>query len=233
MGVGDYSEHDVFSTVSKRYDILNQILSLGIDMYWRHTFLYMMLPYIHKGDIVLDLATGTFDIARAIVRRVDATILALDYSLQMLIEGGVKIQEYPNIIPIQADGRSIPLQDESIDVIAISFGIRNIIPRALVFAEWYRLLKREKHIYVLEFCNPEEVIPSLKSIYTAYISKVMPTIASLFGADKTMYTYLSETIHTFPQCEDIKAELCSAGFINITYTKLSFGAVAIYTAMKG
>ena len=232
MQAGQYTERDAFSTVSKRYDILNQVLSFGIDMYWRSILLRMMSPYINKGDVMLDLATGTFDIAKALVRRVDATVLAIDYSLQMLMEGTVKIQEHPNIIPIQADGRSIPLHDSSIDIITISFGIRNIIPRSLVFHEWYRLLKKGKRFYMLEFCNPQEIAPLFKHIYVSYLSYVIPCIASLFGADKSMYEYLAQSIQAFPLCSEVQSELIQAGFVDVHYSQYSFGTVAIYTGIK-
>ena len=232
MQASQYTESDTFSSISKKYDILNQILSLGIDMYWRRILLHMMLPHINKGDIMLDVATGTFDVAKAIVKCVDTTVLAIDYSLQMLVEGTIKIQEHPNIIPIQADGRSIPLHNSSIDIITISFGIRNIIPRTLVFSEWHRLLKPGKRFYMLEFCNPQEIHSFLKIPYLFYISKIMPSIASLLGSEKPMYEYLAHSIQTFPTCIEIQSELTQAGFIDVHYTKYSFGSVAIYTGIK-
>lgn len=232
MEATEQTDSDLFSTVSKRYDILNQILSFGIDMYWRRMLLSMMVPYIHKNNIVLDLATGTFDIAKAIVKRVDATVLAVDYSLTMLSAGASKIEEYPNIIPIQADGRCLPICNESVDIATISFGIRNILPRSLVFNEWFRLLKTGSRIYILEFCNPQEVIPSIRNIYIMYITKFIPFIASLFGGDKAMYEYLAESIHAFPLCKDLILELELAGFSDLHYTKFSFGTVAIYSGIK-
>lgn len=233
MSVHQYTEGgDAFSTVSKRYDILNQVLSFGLDMYWRKRLLRMMLPYINRGDVMLDLATGTFDVAKALVQRVDATVLAVDYSLQMLIQGTDKIQEHANIVPIQADGRSIPLHDASIDIITISFGIRNITPRSLVFREWYRLLKQNKRFYILEFCNPQEIKPYFKRIYLPYLFKVIPTVASLFGADKAMYEYLAHSIDSFPRCTQIQSELIDAGFTDVHYAQYSFGTVAVYTGVK-
>lgn len=219
-----------FSSIADWYDFLNHFLSGGQDIYWRKR----LVRHIRTGDrgIVLDLAAGTMDVSREVVKAYpDTQVLALDYTLAMLIKGGRKMKfAGSGYIPVQADGRFLPVPDKCVDSVTIAFGIRNIVPRSEACREILRVLKPGGRLCVLEFGTGKKKIWA--GLYNYYLNRVLPFIGRMISRDKDAYTYLAETIKGFPDACDLAMEMRKAGFSRVFYYPLSSGIVYIHVAEK-
>ena len=226
----DQAVQGMFGGIAKFYDLLNHLLSLGIDYYWRHE-LAKTIPA--NAKVVLDLASGTLDVALAIRRRYPEIIVpALDFCAPML-KLGLKKLHGPNqklILPTVADAKKLPLKDNSIDCLTIAFGIRNITPRSDSFAEMLRVLKPHGQVSILEFGSGQERI--WLGLYNFYLHKILPLIGKLLAKDRAAYTYLAETITAFPPAKQFETEMQEAGFINTRYRKLTSGIACLHLGEK-
>ena len=218
----------LFGRIAPWYDFLNHFLSLGFDVAWRRR-LVRCIP-ASRAPLILDLAAGTLDVSREILRRHPTSrVLALDFSYPMLARGQKKIQARAiSILPATADGRCLPLPDQSVDCVTMAFGIRNIVPRQAAYGEIMRVLKPGGRFCILEFGAGRQKI--LRGIYNIYLHRLLPWIGRTFSGDAQAYSYLAETIQSFPEARQLSAELVAAGFFRVYSFPLTGGIVQIHVA---
>ncbi|MGC8502591.1 bifunctional demethylmenaquinone methyltransferase/2-methoxy-6-polyprenyl-1,4-benzoquinol methylase UbiE [Desulfurella sp.] len=216
---------EMFSYISKTYDLLNHILSFNIDKAWRKT----AISYI-DGNNVLDIATGTADVALAI-HKADPTknVIGADISIGMLNIALKKTKGINNINLICADALNLPFNDNFFDNVIISFGIRNIKNRIQALYEFKRVLKPSGKLLVLEFSKPKN--PIINAAYIVYKDYCLPQIAGVFS-NKTAYEYLSKTIRYFPNPVFLSDAMLQVGFKRVNIRMLSFGVACLHIAHK-
>lgn len=219
----------MFARIVNVYDLLNHVLSMGMDIRWRRE-----LAALAKGNLVLDLAAGTLDVSLALAKNLPgAQILAMDFCLPMLERGVKKLRENPastRIFPCVADALHIPLPDNSVESVTIAFGIRNIPPRIEALREMHRVLAPGGRLCILEFGSASERI--LGGLYNLYLARILPRIASLVARDGGAYVYLARTIAEFPRAQDLAAEMREAGFASAEFKRLTGGIVCLHWGEK-
>ena len=223
----------MFNAIAGRYDFLNRLLSLGQDVRWRRA-LKQFLPDYDKQSI-LDLATGTADVLIVLTKdnpKVHRGV-GVDPAVKMLEIGREKIKAQhldDRLMLQQGDAQALPFLDESFDCVTISFGIRNIPDLRLALLEMYRVTQKGGRVLILEFSKPEN--PLLKCGHWLYLQTVVPLIGFLFSGNFQAYTYLNQTIQTFPYGDRFCKILKQMGFVDITPYPLMGGAATIYVAHK-
>lgn len=220
----------MFGRIAERYDIANQLLSFGIDRIWRDRLVDEV--EWRRPKRVLDLATGSGDVAfalgRALPRSVE--IKALDFCEPMIQQAKSKQAAMQNssIDFSVGDILSLPIESDWADAATIAFGYRNLENRAAGLSEMRRTLRKERgHLFILEFSQPH---PMYRPFYYFYLKTVLPNMASLITKDKAAYEYLSESIEAFPDRGGISRELREAGFSEVEAIPLAFGSVALHIA---
>ncbi|EFI33237.1 ubiquinone/menaquinone biosynthesis methyltransferase [Desulfonatronospira thiodismutans ASO3-1] len=220
----------LFSSIAPWYDFLNHFLSLGQDFYWRRR----LAGHIRLADqgTAADLAAGTMDVTKEILRHNPGSqVLALDYTRPMLVRGQHKLEKYrQDFLPVQADGRYLPLPDASVHCVSIAFGIRNIVPRIQACKEILRVLRPGGRLCILEFGTGKKRIWG--GVYNFYLSRVLPLLGRLISRDREAYTYLAQTIAGFPDEDRLSRELKQAGFSRIFYYPMCSGIVYVHVAQK-
>lgn len=224
--------HGVFSRVASKYDIMNDLMSLGIHRIWKDAMMDWLAP--RPGQRLLDVAGGTGDVAfRFLKRAPGATATVCDMTESMLIEGQKRAEAEDmaeRLSWVVGDAMALPFEDNSFDVYTISFGIRNVtrIPDAL--REAYRVLRPGGRIMVLEFSQiPNEM---LQSLYDAYSFNVIPVMGKVVANDRDSYQYLVESIRKFPTQEIFASMIREAGFDQVKYRNLSMGIAALHSGWK-
>jgi len=221
----------LFGRIAPWYDFLNHFLSLGWDIVWRKRLVRCVR--LSLTFRVLDLAAGTLDVSREILRQhPGSSVLAMDFSFPMLQRGQRKIQteKHTAILPVTADGRTLPLPDQCVDCATIAFGIRNIKPREDCYREVLRVLTPGGRFCVLEFGTGRQKI--LRGLYNVYLHRILPLMGRLFSGDPQAYRYLAQTIQTFPDARALSLELLQAGFSKVYSFPLTAGIVQIHVAEK-
>lgn len=219
----------LFDNIAAWYDFLNHFLSVGQDIYWRRR----LVRCVRTGTTrtALDLAAGTLDVSREIRRQYpELRVLSLDFSRAMLCKGKSKIVGEPAILPVQADGRALPLPDGCVDTVTIAFGIRNILPRTDAYREILRVLAPGGRLCILEFGTGKARI--WQGLYNFYLGTALPRIGRFFSKNPEAYQYLADTILAFPDARALAGELVHAGFDQVGYEALSSGIVYIHVARK-
>jgi demethylmenaquinone methyltransferase/2-methoxy-6-polyprenyl-1,4-benzoquinol methylase len=228
----------MFSSISHRYDLNNSLLSLGWHHAWKRKAVQM--ADIQQGMMVLDLCTGTADLAILLAQAVSPhgpphiKVMALDLNEQMLFVGRGKIAESGlsrQVICLRGHAEWLQFKDQTFDVVTVAFGIRNVdhIPKA--FAEIYRVLKPGGKMVCLEFTRPPSKL--LRRLYDFYSFKVLPFIGTAVSGDKTgVYQYLPASIRGFPDQESLKEIIHAAGFRKVEYLNLTGGIVAIHRGWR-
>ncbi|NCC24312.1 MAG: ubiquinone/menaquinone biosynthesis methyltransferase [Deltaproteobacteria bacterium] len=219
----------LFDGIAARYDLLNRVLSLGLDRVWRRR----LVKAAGQGPVFVDLAAGTLDVSLALAQtNLRTRVLAMDVAGAMLRQGLKKIppSHHSNIRAVLADARVLPLPDACADAATIAFGIRNIQPRAQAWAEILRILKPGGRLCVLEFGTGRRRIWG--GIYNLYLRYILPRIGAVVSRDPTAYRYLAETIAAFPDESLLAGEILESGFADVTYTPMTSGIVFLHTALK-
>jgi demethylmenaquinone methyltransferase/2-methoxy-6-polyprenyl-1,4-benzoquinol methylase len=224
---------DVFTNVASNYDLMNDLMSLGIHRLWKDALIDWLNP--QPGQQLLDVAGGTGDISFRFIKRAKGTVKAtvLDMTEAMLVEGK-KRSETENLSGslewVCGDAMSLPFKNNSFDVYTISFGIRNVTDMKKAIAEAFRVLKIGGRITVLEFGQmPDEL---LQKVYNKYSFNVIPELGRLIAGEKKSYQYLVESIRKFPKQDDFSKLLKSEGFENVKYRNMSLGIAAIHSGWK-
>ncbi len=221
----------MFDTISKNYDGLNRVISFGIDVKWRKKVVNLV-----KGcnpENVLDIATGTGDLAINLVKTGASKIIGLDISPGMLAVGKDKIRANnldETIDMVIGDSENLPFEDDSFDAITVAFGVRNFENLEKGLSEIYRVLKPKGMFVVLETSVPTKF--PFKQGYFVYSKYILPTIGKLFSKDKIAYNYLSESAAVFPFGADFNNILRKTGFIDVENKPQTFGVSTIYVASK-
>lgn len=221
----------MFDNISGKYDELNHILSMGIDVGWRKKVVKIIKN--QNPETVLDIATGTGDLAIMMAKSTDAKITGFDLSAGMLEVGRKKIAELNlgnRIEMIQGDAEKMPFEDNSFDCITVAFGVRNFEDLKKGLDEIYRVLKPGGKFVILEFSQPQSF--PMKQLYSFYSKYILPMIGKKISKDKSAYTYLPESVKAFPYGEEMKKILKSSNFIKTTDKKLTFGISSIYASLK-
>jgi len=221
----------MFDTISGNYDGLNRVISFGIDVRWRKKVLALVSKKNPKT--VLDIATGTGDLALLMAETSAEKIIGLDISAGMLDVGRKKIANANlsnKIEMVLADSESMPFDDNSFDAITVAFGIRNFEHLDIGLKEILRVLKPNGIFVVLETSNPTKT--PFKQGYSLYTKYLLPLIGKIFSKDKAAYNYLSESASVFPFGEALNNILRKNGFIEVLAEPQTFGVATIYSASK-
>lgn len=221
----------MFDTISGNYDALNRVISFGIDLKWRKKVLGIVSKY--NPNIILDIATGTGDLAILMAQTKAKKIIGLDISAGMLEVGERKIiaKKLSNTIEmILGDSENMPFQDNYFDAITVAFGVRNFETLEKGLAEILRVLKPNGVFVILETSVPTKT--PYKQGYTFYSKNILPIIGKLFSKDNEAYGYLSDSAAVFPYGEALNNILVEIGFIEVVAMPQTFGVATIYSASK-
>lgn len=221
----------MFDNISPKYDLLNRVLSFGIDQYWRKVAIGMLRSQNPKH--ILDVATGTADFAIAALALNPQKVIGVDISAGMLDMGRVKLKERnlnERIELVQADSARLPFSDQQFDAATVAFGVRNFEVLGDGLADIYRVLRPNGKLIVLEFSKP--TLFPVKQLYYLYSRYVLPLIGRTISRDKTAYTYLPESVAAFPEGKDFLDYMERAGYRNLQQKRLTFGICSIYSGQK-
>lgn len=222
----------VFTSVASRYDLMNDLMSLGVHRLWKRYAVH--LARLRPDASVLDVAGGTGDMAalyRPLLNEKGRLVVA-DINYDMLTCGRDRLLEkgMTDIAYVQADAEALPFQDHSFDHIGIGFGLRNVTAKEEALASMFNALRFGGSLMVLEFS--QLVLPWLDRLYEVYSFNIIPFLGRVVAGDEASYRYLVESIRTHPDQETLKAMMEEAGFSRVTYYNLSGGIVAIHTGYK-
>jgi demethylmenaquinone methyltransferase/2-methoxy-6-polyprenyl-1,4-benzoquinol methylase len=223
----------MFDAIAPRYDLLNRLLSGGLDVRWRATAIRSLA--LRGGETVLDLCTGTADlaIASATASPGAAAVVGVDFAGQMLRLGQEKLARRGlarRVGLVQGDAMRIPLASASVDAATVAFGIRNVERPEATFADVFRVLRPGGRFAVLEFGVPR--VPGVRQAYLAYFRHVLPRIGSLVSGHASAYRYLPASVGSFPEPDQVVASLMATGFSQVRADSLSLGIVYLYSASK-
>ena len=223
---------DVFNKVANKYDLMNDVMSLGMQRLWKKEFIESINPSKDENLIFLDLAGGTGDITKRILLKYkkNTSIKVIDINQEMLKEGKNSFKSQDNIDFICSSGESISITDNYADVVTISFGIRNMTDREKCLQECHRILKPGGVFACLEFSLPKDIF--LRNLYDAWSYGVIPKFGKLIVGEEKPYKYLIDSIRTFPSNEEFNEMVRDAGFINTSIRQLTGNIVCIYRGEK-
>ncbi len=221
----------MFDNISGNYDGLNRVISFGIDIKWRKRVVAILKK--KKPTMLLDIATGTGDLAINLVQTGASKIVGLDISSGMLEVGRKKITEkrlQQTIEMIEGDSENLPFKDNTFDAVTVAFGVRNFETLEKGLTEIHRVLKPKGTFVVLETSVPTKT--PFKQGYQFYTKNILPRIGRLFSRDDSAYAYLSESASVFPYGEKFNNILRKIGFIDVVNKPQTFGVASIYVATK-
>lgn len=222
---------EMFDNISHSYDFLNHFLSMGIDKLWRKKAINLLKKFNPKR--ILDVATGTGDLALAALKLNPEQVIGVDISNKMMDVGRVKVakKNLENKISFQtADAENLPFENDSFDAITSAYGVRNFENLEKGLTEMSRVLKSGGHAMILEFSQPKNFI--FRKLYYFYFCNVLPFVGKLVSKDSRAYTYLPESVRAFPDGERMELILKNCGFKKVKCIPLTFGISTIYLAEK-
>ncbi|MBU1626656.1 bifunctional demethylmenaquinone methyltransferase/2-methoxy-6-polyprenyl-1,4-benzoquinol methylase UbiE [bacterium] len=220
---------DNFSSVARRYDLLNHLLSFGLDRRWRKVAAKMINN--NKNRLIFDLCTGTCDLALSVLNEHSGQrVIGIDFSREMLLKGKKKIDKLNELILIRSDVMELPLVNEIADGILIGFGLRNLsdIPKGL--SEMYRILKENGSLVILEFSKVQT--PILSQIYYIYFRYALPWIGKLISGNGEFYKYLHDSVNEFQDKGQLINLISGLGFTFLETRELTWGVVSVYHFTK-
>ena len=221
----------MFSDIAPRYDLLNRVLSLGIDRYWRRVALARLGWERVAGGVYLDLCAGTLDVAAALTARTRfaGQVIGADFAEPMLRAGRGK-SAAGRVSPVVADALSLPVRANSLDGAIVAFGIRNVADLDACLREVHRALVPGGRFVILEFSTPRPWLA--RAAYRAYFHHVLPRIGGLVSGHKTAYTYLPDSVRGFPEASVLVDRMVGAGFGGVRWQSLTFGIAAVHVGTK-
>ncbi|MBI3586293.1 MAG: bifunctional demethylmenaquinone methyltransferase/2-methoxy-6-polyprenyl-1,4-benzoquinol methylase UbiE [Ignavibacteriales bacterium] len=221
----------LFDGIAYRYDFLNHFLSYGFDILWRKKAIRLLREF--KPRTILDIATGTADLAIEAVRLQPEHIYGVDISSAMLAVGRRKIAQrrLGSVIALQeGQAEQLPFPDHSMDAVMVAFGVRNFSNLEQGLAEMHRVLKSQGVAMILEFSQPRRT--PLKQLYGLYFRRILPVLGGVVSKRRAAYEYLPNTVAQFPDGEDFLKILKATGFQQVKHYPLTFGIATIYLATK-
>lgn len=212
----------MFDAVAQRYDITNDVLSLGQDRRWRTEVIDAVDP--RPGDLVLDLAAGTGTSSQPFADR-GASVVPCDFSVGMLKVGK---QARPSLRFVAGDGTQLPFADDTFDAVTISFGLRNIVDPLAGLREMRRVTKPGGRLVVCEFSHPTN--GPFRTVYMEYLMKALPAISRAVSSSPDAYVYLAESVRAWPDQQGLSTQIAGAGWADVAFRNLSGGIVALHRA---
>jgi demethylmenaquinone methyltransferase/2-methoxy-6-polyprenyl-1,4-benzoquinol methylase len=223
---------DVFDSVAERYDVMNDLMSLGIHRLWKR--IAVELANVRSGECVLDLAGGTGDLTTLFVQRVGnkGQVILADINAAMLRTGRDRLIDrgLTSIRYAQVNAESLAFADHSFDCVCIAFGLRNVTDKNAALRSILRVLKPGGRLIVLEFSHPTN--PIMEKIYDFYSFKLLPKIGAVVAKDENSYRYLAESIRMHPKQNELKQMMENAGFERCEYFNMTQGIVAVHRGYK-
>lgn len=221
----------MFDRIADSYDFLNHFLSLGIDIYWRKK----TIRFLRKSNPkkILDVATGTADLAIEGVKLNPQKITGIDVSEKMLAKAGEKIKKLHlenKIELLFADSENLPFKDNYFNAITVGFGVRNFEDLKKGLSEMYRVLDINGIVVILEFSKPKKF--PLNYIFNFYFKNILPIVGKIISKDQEAYAYLPQSVQSFPDGKDFLDIMKKTGFKNLSQVQLTFGIVSIYIGKK-
>tara|TARA_Y100000994_G_scaffold241016_1_gene236368 strand:+ start:1929 stop:2648 length:720 start_codon:yes stop_codon:yes gene_type:complete len=221
---------NMFDNISETYDLLNLLLSFRMDYIWRKK----SIQHINNNPKkILDIATGTADLAIMAAKYTNAQIIGIDISKKMLNVGGQKIKQHKlsNRISLElADAEKLPFKNKSFQAITAGFGVRNFENIEVGLSEMYRVLDKDGVLIILEPSKPSKF--PIKQLYNIYFTYILPFLGKIISKDKNAYTYLTDSVNAFPTKKIFLKNLKEVGFKNCQHIPLTFGIVSLYIAEK-
>ena len=222
----------MFDAIAPRYDFLNRLLSAGIDRRWRTKAIASL--QLTGRETVIDVCTGTADVALEARRGRAARVLGIDFAGAMLGLGLAKVKsagEAGRIVLVRGDAMRLPARDAIADAATVAFGIRNVQKPEIACAEMARVLRPGGRLAILEFGMPR--IPGISRAYMWYFTHVLPAIGKMISGHTAAYSYLPASVGTFPPPAEFMTILRRAGFTDVRAVPMTFGIVYLYTGLKG
>lgn len=220
----------VFHSVAAKYDVMNDVMSLGLHRLWKH--FTVSTSGVRPGNRVLDVAGGTADLARLWIKRVGASgqVWLTDINSSMLTVGRDRLLDEGQLVPVaQCDAEQLPFPDNYFDCVSVAFGLRNMTHKDRALAEMRRVLRPSGRLLVLEFSH---IYKPLTPLYDLYSFRLLPLMGKLIAKDADSYQYLAESIRMHPDQETLKSMMLAAGFDQASYHNLTGGVVALHKAYK-
>ena len=221
----------IFSEIAPRYDLLNRLLSLGIDRSWRTLALQRLGWDRAPNGAYLDLCAGTLDVGAELSKKrgFAGRILGADFAEPML-RAGVGKAPVTVLAPVVADALALPVADNTFDGAIVAFGIRNVADLGAGLREVHRALKPGARFVILEFSTPR--VPLVRAGYLFYFHNILPLIGRIISGHKTAYTYLPRSVANFPETGVLAAAMTAAGFRDVAWESLTFGIAAVHVGTK-
>lgn len=222
--------NDVFDSVAKRYDLMNDVMSAGLHRLWKDEAVRML--GVQEHETILDLAGGTGDLTQRILKKIGSgQVILSDINFNMLQEGVKRMDRKGkvNVAYTLANAESLPFADASLDGLIIGFGLRNVRDQQAALNEFYRILKPQGRAVILEF---SKVNSFLQKPYDFYSFNILPKMGKIIAKDRESYQYLAESIRKHPDQETLKNMLLTAGFHEAYYRNLAGGIVAVHLGWK-
>jgi demethylmenaquinone methyltransferase / 2-methoxy-6-polyprenyl-1,4-benzoquinol methylase len=222
----------MFGRIAPRYDLLNHLLSMNIDRYWRaRTVARVSGVLSNPGARVLDVCCGTGDLMLALESKGSARVFGSDFCHPMLVAAQRKIERgrFRSTL-FEADALDLPLPDASLDLVTIAFGFRNLANYQHGFRELRRLLRPGGLVAILEFSTPPNAV--LARLYDFYSRAILPALGGLISGSKEAYSYLPESVRKFPGAADLADQMRAAGFANVRFERMTAGIVALHLGQR-
>ncbi|RMH20802.1 MAG: bifunctional demethylmenaquinone methyltransferase/2-methoxy-6-polyprenyl-1,4-benzoquinol methylase UbiE [Gammaproteobacteria bacterium] len=223
----------VFDSVTDRYDLMNDLMSIGLHRLWKRYVASM--THLRKGQCALDLAAGTGDMTRLLASQVgrQGKVVSTDINHSMLEKGRARLEDCGlagNIEYVIANAETLPFSDNQFDCITMAFGLRNVTNPLKALNSIYKAIRPGGRVLILEFSKL--VTPTMQGVYDQYSFKILPVLGKLVGGDEEAYQYLVESIRMHPDQESLKELFLQAGFDKCEYQNIHGGIVAIHSAWK-
>ncbi|MDO9379278.1 MAG: demethylmenaquinone methyltransferase [Nocardioidaceae bacterium] len=214
----------MFDDVARRYDLTNDVLSLGQDRRWRRRVVESVAPA--EGETILDLAAGT-GTSSVPFARAGATVVPCDFSIGMLRQG---VRQYAHLPFVAGDATGLPFADDSFDAVTISFGLRNVVDPSAGLREMLRVTRPGGRLVVCEFSRPTWA--PFRTVYVNYLMRALPSVARRVSSNPESYVYLAESIRSWPDQSHLAGQIHDSGWRSVTWTDLTGGIVALHHATK-